>query len=189
MKNAGMSEEAQDDMLERFNLGNAVEVEFPQGNQIDQEGYSRDVSARQAEEISEEEYMLDKIPEMGLDAYMKYIPASAPVTAGHSAFISPLLTHTNALETERNPNHFSADFKHHWLKDIENHNTPMDSIMAMRHARLVSDNIGGVSRSRAKKDAEGNTLRRVGDSTFGRDIRGKQGGSGGKRKWICTQAM
>ena len=172
MNNAGMSDDAQDKMLERFNEGNGVEVEFPQGFQADREGYSRNVSARQAEEVSEEEYMLDKIPEMGLDKYLEYTPASAPVTAGHSAFIAPLLSHTNALETERNPNHFSADFKHHWLRGIENHNTPMDSIMAMRHARLVSDNIGGVSRSRAKKDTEGNTLRRVGDSTFGRDVRG-----------------
>lgn len=131
---------------------------------------------------------------MGLDKYLEYVPASAPVTAGHSAFIAPLLSHTNALETERNPNHFSADFKHHWLRGIENHNTPMDSIMAMRHARLVSDNIGGVSRSRAKRDAEGNTLRRVGDSTFGRDVRGVEDHSPkkaelAKRKWICTQAM
>lgn len=62
MKNAGMSEDAQDKMLERFNEGNGVEVEFPQGFQADREGYSRNVSARQAEEVSEKEYMLDKLP-------------------------------------------------------------------------------------------------------------------------------
>ena len=173
MRNANMGEDAKEQMLQQFNDGNAVEVEFVQGVQGRGE-YSTNVGARQAEDVSEKEYMLDKLPEgMTLDQYLGgYQATTSPVTAGHSGFITPLLTHANKLESERNPHHYSADFNHHWIRNIENENRPLDSILSMRDARLQSDNIGGVSRSRSKRSADGETLRRVGDSTFGRDIKG-----------------
>lgn len=163
MRRAEMSEAEQDELLAQYEEGKSVRVPFPQG-------VGRNPTATQAEDVDEEEYMEDKLPEMGLVEYVGgYQQTSSPVTAGHAGLITPLLSHD---ENQRNPNHFSADYNHHWVRDLENENRPSDSILAMRHARLISNTLGGVSKSRAKKDADGGTLRRVGDSTFGRDVRG-----------------
>lgn len=168
---AQISEGEEDDLLDRFEDGKVVYIEFPQGT-------GKRPTAEQAEDVSEEEYMLDKLPEgMTLDEYLGgYEQDTLPVTTGHSALITPMLTHNT---NQGNPNHYSADFDHHWIRGIENENRPKDTILALRHARMVSDNIGGVSRSRAKQNAQGDTLRRVGDSTFGRDVKGIEGGKAG----------
>ena len=177
MDSAELDDDEKDKLREKFDKGGVAYVEFPQGTSEDRD------TASSAKTVSEKQYMLDKLPidpetgeKMTLEEYVGGYQASvSPVSAGHSAFIVPMLSHAQ-LGMGNNPNHFAANFSNLWTDRLENENTPKSSILAMRDAWIEKNKLEGVSKSRSNKGEGG--LRRVGDSTFSGDIRGIEGGYG-----------
>ena len=207
MAAAQLTDEEREELHIKFDNGESVSVEVPQGIQQD----LRDVdnptltTATQAGDVSEEDYMLDKLPntyeqqgkteiprsfdnfDEGDTAHSrsKSVPAwvdthelsPTALTMGHSGLISAMLPHSR---TNKNPNHFSAEYMNRHENRIENEGAAISTIKSARQARLDADETGGVSRSRATPTDGGN--RRVSPSTFSYDIRGTEGGRKARTK-------
>ena len=137
LEQAGYSELEAEDELNNYRNGKTVKVEVNQGD------------------LDQEEYMREQLGEMGVDEYLEYDSFVNPLTLGQSALITPLLSHVP--HSDRNPNHFTADFLNTSDHKQTPRGTPMNTILATRDLAINFEKQGG---QRLNRMTEGQTFRR-----------------------------
>ena len=137
LREAGYGEQEEEELLADYEDGKTIKVEVNQGD-FDQTGFVQDV-----------------LGDMDADEYLEYDSFVNPLTLGQSALVTPLLAHTP--HSDRNPNHFTADFLNGESMRQSPHGSPMNTILATRDLAINFGKHGG---QRMDRRTEGQSLRR-----------------------------